>query len=164
MTQVAQHTDAVHLRHNLVTKTAEPGVAALVTACARQVLSIVGELHDPDTEFFKQRDISDLIFQGRGVLKASQREDLARSIARAAHIVQNLLSAGNQARCCGGSRHARPRCTVVGCAPKSRFARDSPLEEIGFELVVPCRAASRQGPTNCPAIIIAGDDRNYLQI
>ena len=44
-----------------------------------------------------------------------------------------------------------------------RFARDSPLEEIGFELVVPCRAASRQGPTNCPAIIIAVDDRNYLQ-
>src|SRR6202040_3377268 len=33
----------------------------------------------------------------------------------------------------------------------------SPLEEIGFELVVPCRAASRQGPTNCPAIIIAVD-------
>ena len=24
-----------------------------------------------------------------------------------------------------------------------RFAEDSPLEEIGFELVVPCRAASR---------------------
>jgi len=46
---------------------------------------------------------------------------------------------------------------------ENRFARDSPLEEIGFELVVPCRAASRQGPTNCPAIIIAVDDRNYLQ-
>ena len=46
--------------------------------------------------------------------------------------------------------------------PKSKFAGDSLLEEIGFELV-PCRAASRQGPTNCPAIIIAGDDRNYLQ-
>lgn len=44
-----------------------------------------------------------------------------------------------------------------------RFAPDSALEEIGFELVVPCRAASRQGPTNCPAIIIAVDDRNYLQ-
>jgi hypothetical protein len=43
------------------------------------------------------------------------------------------------------------------------FAPDSPLEEIGFELVVPCRAVSRQGPTNCPAIIIAVDDRNYLQ-
>jgi hypothetical protein len=70
MTQVAQHTDTVHLRHNLVTKAAEPGVAAFVTAGARQVLSIVGDLHDPDTEFFKQRDISDLIFQGRGVLKA----------------------------------------------------------------------------------------------
>ena len=37
------------------------------------------------------------------------------------------------------------------------------LEEIGFELVVPCRAASRQGPTNCPATIIAVDDQNYLQ-
>jgi hypothetical protein len=48
-------------------------------------------------------------------------------------------------------------------AVKSGFAHDSPLEEIGFELVVPCRAASRQGPTNCPAIIIAVDDRNYLQ-
>jgi hypothetical protein len=47
--------------------------------------------------------------------------------------------------------------------PKVRFATDSLVEEIGFELVVPCRAASRQGPTNCPAIIIAVDDRNYLQ-
>ena len=44
-----------------------------------------------------------------------------------------------------------------------RVLYDSPLEEIGFELVVPCRAVSRQGPTNCPAIIIAVDDRNYLQ-
>ncbi len=50
-----------------------------------------------------------------------------------------------------------------GLIEEFRFARDSPLEEIGFELVVPCRAASRQGPTNCPAIIIAVDDRNYLQ-
>jgi hypothetical protein len=46
---------------------------------------------------------------------------------------------------------------------ETRFALDSPLEEIGFELVVPWRAASRQGPTNCPAIIIAVDDRNYPQ-
>ena len=50
----------------------------------------------------------------------------------------------------------------TGIARDRGFA-DSPLEEIGFELVVPCRAASRQGPTNCPAIIIAVDDRNYLQ-
>ena len=46
---------------------------------------------------------------------------------------------------------------------RDREFADSPVEEIGFELVVPCRAASRQGPTNCPAIIIAVDDRNYLQ-
>jgi hypothetical protein len=50
-------------------------------------------------------------------------------------------------------------CSLVAV----RFAEDSTLEEIGFELVVPWRAASRQGPTNCPAIIIAVDDRNYLQ-
>ena len=46
---------------------------------------------------------------------------------------------------------------------RDRWFADSPLEEIGFELVVPWRAASRQGPTNCPAIIIAVDDRNYPQ-
>src|SRR5438552_15974651 len=57
-------------------------------------------------------------------------------------------------------RSARRQPTMI---KEVRFAPDSALEEIGFELVVPCRAASRQGPTNCPAIIIAVDDRNYLQ-
>src|SRR5207302_9191229 len=50
------------------------------------------------------------------------------------------------------------------CESRVRFvAEDSTLEEIGFELVVPWRAASRQGPTNCPAILIAAADRNYPQ-
>ena len=60
----------------------------------------------------------------------------------------------------------RPRRRRDAAGPfvsRDRGFADSPLEEIGFELVVPCRAASRQGPTNCPAIIIAVDDRNYLQ-
>ena len=57
---------------------------------------------------------------------------------------------------------SEPNCPRL-LPPKVRFAIDSPLEEIGFELVVPCRAASRQGPTNCPATIIAVDDQNYLQ-
>jgi 5-aminolevulinate synthase len=60
------------------------------------------------------------------------------------------------------SRRAAVRCTHETCT-QVRFAMDSAVEEIGFELVVPCRAASRQGPTNSPAMIIAVDDRNYLQ-
>ena len=51
-----------------------------------------------------------------------------------------------------GPAHRRP----AAAAGTARFVADSLLEQIGFELVVPCRAASRQGPTNCPAIIIAG--------
>jgi hypothetical protein len=105
MAQVAQHTDAVHLRHNLVTKAAEPGVAALVTAGSSQVLSIVGDLHDPDTEFFKQRDISNLIFQGRGVLKAENDAGFpfgfcAPDVGRGAHrAIKSALSANQRFLC-----------------------------------------------------------------
>ena len=71
---------------------------------------------------------------------------------------------GNRVSTTNGFRaYDRSDLCIQAMIEEVRFAEDSPLEEIRFELVVPCRAVSRQGPTNCPAIIIAVDDRNYLQ-
>ena len=43
---------------------------------------------------------------------------------------------------CGGSRHARPRCTVVGCAPKSGSHLTRRWRGTGFELPVRGRGQS----------------------
>ena len=91
---------------------------------------------------------------------------IARSgIAVAVWLNAGLLAATALAARLVPDRHRRLADEIRRQRPPLgdwRFA-DSSLEEIGFELVVPCRAVSRQGPTNCPAIIIAVDDRNYLQ-
>jgi hypothetical protein len=55
MAQIAQNTDAVHLGHDLVPKAAEPGIPAFVTAATRQVLGIVGDLHDTHAQFLPDR-------------------------------------------------------------------------------------------------------------
>ena len=76
-------------------------------------------------------------------------------------VARNHGAAGVDGQSIEGPKLARPNFRRSNRA--RQVCKDSPLEEIGFELVVPCRSASRQGPTNCPAIIIAVDDRNYLQ-
>jgi hypothetical protein len=44
-----------------VPKPAEPGIAAFVTAGTRQVLGIIGDLHDTHAQFLEKLDIADLI-------------------------------------------------------------------------------------------------------
>jgi len=69
MAEIAQNTDTVRLGDDFVPKAAQPGVAPLIAAGAREVLGIVGDLHDTDAEFLEEFDVAELILKRRGVLE-----------------------------------------------------------------------------------------------
>ena len=76
MRQIDHDADPVHLGHHLVAVAREATIS-LVAACADQVLRVVAELHHAHPHVVEGLDISQLVFEGVGVLKAQHDAGLA---------------------------------------------------------------------------------------
>ena len=75
MGKVNDDAVAVHLGYHIRSEVGESAVVGLVATAADQVLSVVGELHNPDAELGEDCYKLDVVFEGRRVLKA---EDYSR--------------------------------------------------------------------------------------
>lgn len=85
MAEITQHSDSVHLGHDLAPEIRQAAVAAFIAAAADPVLGIVRHLRDADTKGLEDLDIADPVFESRGVLHAQNDRRLSRSL-RAANI------------------------------------------------------------------------------